>query len=744
MRLQGFIKKYLLILIIVFGGVFSAQDIPSVAQKENVVRVGYYENEVFQEGASDSAVKSGYAYEYYRKISEYTGWEYEYVYGSFSELYDQLEDGEIDLLAGLAKTDERIDVIGYPDMPMGSEIYNLVKHNYETTITSDPATLEGRKIGILDSALVNVLGSYLDENGVNAQIISYIDYVSLFEAFDNGYVDVAAVEGSGAYGRDAAEVVCTFGNSDYYLCVNIQRQDLLDELNQAQSLLAAEEPGYIYGLTSKYYSGSVSSLAFSEAEKEWISNNDTLEVGYLENLMPYCDTAEDGSVTGIVKDVIPQILNELNISGINITYQGFESYQEMLDAMKNGTIDVAFPVEGSLFYSEQDGIYQSNSIISTTNELVYKDSFESDSVNTIAVNQNCGLQYYYTMTAFPNAQYVYYDSTDACIEAVNNDEVDGTVLNGLRAYDILKNGKYRDLSAIQLSEKDEICFGVKIGDKGLLKLINRGLSVLDEDYVLNMASRYTDELYSYTVRDFIIDNSGVLIAVVVIVFLSIMLVFVIHSKRKIEEEKRQRASIQKIFNQMIMAFAKMIDKKDEYTSGHSFRVADYSRKLARKIGYNQALAQKVYNIALLHDIGKIAVPKRILHKPQDLDDKEYSIVKEHASMGKEILQEIDAIPEISLGAGYHHEKYDGTGYPEGLKGEQIPKIAQIISVADAFDAMYSTRPYRKRMKLEDCLDEIRKGEGTQFNPELAEAFIEMVHDGWLELNFDSDNDVLWW
>ncbi len=161
-------------------------------QEDNKVRVGYYENEVFQEGAGEGAVKSGYAYEYYRKLSEYTGWEYEYVYGEFSGLYQMLLDGKIDMLAGLAWKEDRASLIGYPDAVMGSESYYLVKHDEDTNITADPVTLNGCRIGVLDSAMVDVLKRYLDDNHVNAQVITYPDYTQLFAAFDSCDVHVLA------------------------------------------------------------------------------------------------------------------------------------------------------------------------------------------------------------------------------------------------------------------------------------------------------------------------------------------------------------------------------------------------------------------------------------------------------------------------------------------------------------------------------------------------------------------------
>ena len=146
-------------MIVFMGGPVYAGD-----DETKTVRVGYYENEVFQEGAEEGAVKTGYAYEYYCKLSEYTGWKYEYVYGGFGDLYQMLLDGEIDLLAGLAWREERASLISYPKEIMGNESYYLVKHEADADITADPATMNGCRIGVLDSAMVSVLEKYLDDH----------------------------------------------------------------------------------------------------------------------------------------------------------------------------------------------------------------------------------------------------------------------------------------------------------------------------------------------------------------------------------------------------------------------------------------------------------------------------------------------------------------------------------------------------------------------------------------------------
>ena len=268
------------------------------------IRVGYYENEVFEEGATDDAFKTGYAYEYYQKLSEYTGWRYTYVYGDFTDLYQMLVDGDIDLLAGLAYRDDRSEAIGYPDLAMGNESYYLVKHDDDANITDDPATLNGHTIGVLDSAVVSVLNEFLYENEVDATLVTYDTPTDLFAAFDDNAIDVLAAESDGARGRQHAEVIDVFGTSDYYLCASKSRPDILAELNDAQMLLESSEPSYLSSLKAKYYSLSFTAHAFTQAEREWLDTHTSIRVGYFDNYLPFSGTDSEGNVNGAVTDIM--------------------------------------------------------------------------------------------------------------------------------------------------------------------------------------------------------------------------------------------------------------------------------------------------------------------------------------------------------------------------------------------------------------------------------------------------------
>ena len=207
--------------------------------------------------------------------------------------------------------------------------------------------------------------------------------------------------------------------------------------------------------------------------------------------------------------------------------------------------------------------------------------------------------------------------------------------------------------------------------------------------------------------------------------------------RKLAEKNEQ---IQRITLQTVSTVAHALDARDGYTQGHSNRVSLYAMALARELGLPEDEVENIRNVALLHDIGKIGIPDSILNKPAKLTEEEYGMMKQHPSVGGEILKEIDTIPGIEIGARYHHERYGGGGYPEGLQGENIPYIARIIAVADAYDAMTSNRVYRKHLSDEDVILELERCAGTQFDPSIAQVAVRMLKEGRMK-NLSPDHMV---
>ena len=206
--------------------------------------------------------------------------------------------------------------------------------------------------------------------------------------------------------------------------------------------------------------------------------------------------------------------------------------------------------------------------------------------------------------------------------------------------------------------------------------------------------------------------------------LYVMVTFQIRLSRNEEEHK----NVERLFTQTATALVNAIDAKDKYTHGHSARVAEYSRKIAEIAGKSESECEEIYYVALLHDVGKIGVPEQIINKQGKLTDEEYAIIKNHTVMGAQILQDITVYPYLSIGAQFHHERYDGKGYPNGLKGTDIPEIARIIAVADAYDAMTSRRSYRDTIPQQTVREELVECAGTQFDPKFANYMIHLIDE----------------
>lgn len=194
------------------------------------------------------------------------------------------------------------------------------------------------------------------------------------------------------------------------------------------------------------------------------------------------------------------------------------------------------------------------------------------------------------------------------------------------------------------------------------------------------------------------------------------------------ELQLQEMKTRNLFLQTVAALSEAVDAKDRYTSGHSRRVAEYARMIAERMGRSKEEQEEVFQAGLLHDIGKIRIPAEIINKPGRLTDEEFALIKIHPVTGYHILHEISEDTLIAVGAKYHHERYDGRGYPNGLTGEQIPEIARILGVADSYDAMTSNRSYRDALPQDVVRAELEKGKGTQFDSRIADVLLEMMDE----------------
>ena len=212
-------------------------------------------------------------------------------------------------------------------------------------------------------------------------------------------------------------------------------------------------------------------------------------------------------------------------------------------------------------------------------------------------------------------------------------------------------------------------------------------------------------------------------------FFSIMTNELMHFQHHLEEEVELKTRENESLSfHVVLTLADAIDAKDKYTNGHSRRVAAYSREIAKRAGYSLKQQDEIYMMGLLHDVGKIGIPDAVINKPGRLTNDEFALIKLHPAVGAHILSNIKEMPKLAIGAHWHHERFDGRGYPDGLKGYDIPEEARIIAVSDSYDAMTSNRSYRNMMLQSEVRSEIEKGSGTQFDPKFAAIMLSMIDD----------------
>ena len=237
----------------------------------------------------------------------------------------------------------------------------------------------------------------------------------------------------------------------------------------------------------------------------------------------------------------------------------------------------------------------------------------------------------------------------------------------------------------------------------------------------------------------VVSATGVFLGTGLTLFLFLTLIKTIKDMRNLEEQRHKeqmesrRKQTETMSLQMIQTLSTTIEAKDEYTKGHSLRVAEYSALIARELGWNDKEVANLKNAAYMHDVGKIGVPDTILNKPTKLLDEEYEIIKKHTTIGAEILNNVTLIEHVKEVAKYHHERYDGCGYPEKLSGEDIPIHARIVALADSYDAMNSKRIYRNSLSADVIYNEILKNRGLQFDPEITDIFLKMLNENRIQI-----------
>lgn len=553
-KIMSFIKPlfFHLVLTGLISFAFAEDSLNTTTRK--TVKVGYYENEAFQEGASEKAVKSGYSYEYLQKVSSLTGWQYEYVYGSWTDLYNAFVQGKIDLLAGLGYSSSRLSSMNYPEFPMGYESYHLYIRSNDNSITLDPQTLRNKKIGTIPGLLYDSLVKWLYRKKTGATIVIFNDVKERDAALESGKIDAFIGESSSVTPKELIKPLEKIDSVNMYLCVAKNRPDLLKELNMALSELDNNNPYYINQLSEKYFHKNAVTAYVSASEQDWLdSHNNTLRIAYMDNFFPYCGTNKNGKPAGILSDTITEAFKRIKSEKpVNITYHPYNTTEDMIQAVHNHEVDVIFPVSNNIYFMEQNDLFQSKEVVTSAMNLVYLNKLSENTTKTIAINRHNQIQYDYAHSFLPESKEIFYESVDECLDAVNKGEAGCAILSGLRASVLLRKSAWSNLKYIELPENTTKCFGVSTYNIGVLSLIDRALNTLNSKDPLSFTYKYIENDTNYSIREFIRRNI-LLVSFVAIILISVFIIITAviiskHNKEKLYYRFAYKDSLTGAFN----------------------------------------------------------------------------------------------------------------------------------------------------------------------------------------------------
>lgn len=539
---------FILCCITFTTSIIPIQAFSDTTEKKNV-RVGYVNVKGYEEGG-EGEYKTGFGYEYFQVISYYTGWKYEYVYGSFSELIEMLAEGEIDLMGNVTETEERAKVMDFSSYPQGNEtFYVFAKTDRSDLIGANPEALRGMRIGVgKNSYQSGLMDAYFSSLGIVIKKVELDGTREVVDALEAGELDAAVMTDATDYGYAPVQLV---GFHEYYFAVSKNRTDLLNELDTALAQIQSADPNYNITIARKYSFGSASVNYLVKKEKEWLEkNSNTICIGYLDNNLPYSATATDGSLTGVLKIVANELEEKFNIC---VETKAFDSVPAAREAMSAGEVDCIGPAYGDFYLTEQYDLVQSNSLVTTTPVILYKEELKTD---VIAVSSRSIFSGPVVKVLYPEARIVECDTIEECMEIVAKKEADCTIVSSAKL-NVLHKYKIMDqLSYSELLQSAELCLFTNHGQSSLLTILNKAIYLSEAQRKGATFVTASDSRMSLSWKDFIRTNSYtfLIIAVVVILLLSLTLIHIIstglRAKKAEEQVKRARKDVQKLSKQV--------------------------------------------------------------------------------------------------------------------------------------------------------------------------------------------------
>lgn len=547
--LRSVICRTLAVALAAFAVLSAVIPVPAFAadsdQQVKTVRVGWLiNNEGFQDGTPGERL-SGWGYDYLQTLSYYTpGWQYEYVSGTFTELMDMLEAGEIDLMPNISYSEERAQKLLFSSNPEGAERYYIyAKPDRDDLAKGDPQALQGLTIGCNSGVMQTFVGQqWLANEGITCTYREYDGGSMLFDALANDEVD-AVIMNDTISSPDASPMFYV-GSSDYYFAVPKSRPDLMNDINAAMTAIARVNPRYNDEVKANYSAQNSGSSSLTGPERSWLKANDnTITIGYLKNKLPYCTQNDDGEMEGSLASLATTLHDKF---GITVATVAFSNNEQMTKALSTGTIDVALPLFRDYWLAEQAGVILSNPMGTVSLAAIHSSSNLNSDLKNIACTADAIVNRFELENLFPDAKVTEYPNDNEAREALNKGEASCIIVPSTRLKTIRDTYDIEDFQTQELTDTAQLSCLISRGKPVLLGIINKGIVNAGESL---SASSYSPTSYSAQESDafrLLYRNRIVIAAVVICILLTgiVILVWSLHRAQK-EQQKADTANAAK-------------------------------------------------------------------------------------------------------------------------------------------------------------------------------------------------------
>ena len=513
--------------IFVFLGIWMVLTVPCRAAETNndekqsqIIRVGSFEDTFNY--VDKNGVRRGYGYELMQALAGYTGWKFEYVKCDWSDCFDKLENGEIDIMGDISYTDERAQKMLFPDEPMGEEKYILYADLSDTDIgMSDFKSLDGKRVGVLmDTEPEIMLTEWENKNGIHTEHVNVNNNDDVEKKLANHEIDCFVSLEESIWSEQGISSVTTIGKSGIYFAINKERSDIKTELDYAMRQLEQDSPFFKADLYKKYFTLDYIQVLTGK-EKVWVEEHGGIQIGFLNNDPAIFSMDEEtGKLTGMLAEYISYAKDCLGNQTLEFNIHAYDDYDEMIQALQNREIDMIFYAGRNPYFAEQNGYALTNtawtySLMAVTDE----EKFDENKVHTVAVPKEKYALKQHIAFSYPEWKLVDCDSLDNAADMVIQGKADCFLMGASQALIYDNSQKFK---SVPLTKTMEACFTVREGEGSLLSILNKTIKAMPSDMLTSALAIYDSTADKVTFSDFIKDNLLVFLATVGFLALSII------------------------------------------------------------------------------------------------------------------------------------------------------------------------------------------------------------------------------